>query len=247
MGSASNTPARGNSSWSPKRGAASSSKPWRANRRSPARSSGSRSMVNAGTGTWPTGGDTVWTGDWEADVAVTTVGSVETEVASNCNTSSIGPVTATITESVVAITAINSGANGAAVATGSEAAASAGTTLGVTTGSVDVTSASPSGNFAAAGVRRCNPICRSTRRMVASLTAKRRAISELLKPCANQCFTKAHWLGSNFRSPDMIPSCGERLLRGYGETEAEVTARVVDDFCVQFLTYFRQGFRAMGR
>ena len=52
--------------------------------------------------------------------------------------------------------------------------------------------------------------------------------------------------GINFRSPDMIPSCGERLLRGYGETEAEVTARVVDDFCVQFLTYFRQGFRAMG-
>src|ERR1019366_6311474 len=49
----------------------------------------------------------------------------------------------------------------------------------------------------------------------------------------------------NFRSPDMIPSCGERLLRGYGETEAEVTARVVDDFCVQFLTYFRHGFRAM--
>src|ERR1022692_4750619 len=88
MGSASNTPARGNSSWSPKRGAASSSKPWRANRRSPTRSSGSRSMVNAGTGTWPTGADTVWTGDREADVAVTTVGSVETEVASNCNTRS---------------------------------------------------------------------------------------------------------------------------------------------------------------
>src|ERR1019366_5140948 len=53
--------------------------------------------------------------------------------------------------------------------------------------------------------------------------------------------------GVKFRSLDMIPSCGERLLRGYGETEAEVTARVVDDFCVQFLTYFRQGFRAMGR
>jgi hypothetical protein len=47
------------------------------------------------------------------------------------------------------------------------------------------------------------------------------------------------------RSPDIIPSCGERLLRGYGETEAEVTARVVDDFCVQFLTYFRHGFRTM--
>jgi hypothetical protein len=50
---------------------------------------------------------------------------------------------------------------------------------------------------------------------------------------------------ANFRSPDIIPSCGERLLRGYGETEAEVTARVVDDFCVQFLTYFRHGFRTM--
>src|ERR1022692_1108372 len=244
MGRASNTPARGNSSWSPKRGTASSSKPWRANRRSPARSSGSRSMVNTGTGTWPTGAETVWTGGWEADVAVT-VGSVEAEVASNHNTSSTGPATATITASVLAITAINSGASGATVATGSEAAASAGTTLGVTTGSADVTSASPSCNFAAAGVRRCKPICGSTRRMVVSLTAKRRAISELLTPCANQCFTKAHWLESNFRSPDMIPSCGERLLRGYGESEAEVTARVVDDFCVQFLTYFRHGFRAM--
>jgi hypothetical protein len=35
-----------------------------------------------------------------------------------------------------------------------------------------------------------------------------------------------------FRSPDITLACGERLLRGYGEAEAEVTARVVDDFCV---------------
>src|ERR1022692_4671439 len=197
MGRASNTPAWANSSRSPKRGAASSSKPWRANRRSPARSSGSRSMVNTATGTWPTGGDTVLTGGWEADMAVT-VDSVEAEVASNRNTSSTGLATATITASVLAITAIHSGASGATVATGSEAATSAGTTLGVTTGSADVTSTLPNCNFAAAGIRRCKPICRSTRRMVVSLTAKRRAISELLTPCANQRFTKAHWLGSNF-------------------------------------------------
>jgi hypothetical protein len=51
--------------------------------------------------------------------------------------------------------------------------------------------------------------------------------------------------GSKFRSPDITSACDERLLRGYGETEAEVTARVVDDFCVQVLTYFRHGFRTM--
>jgi hypothetical protein len=49
------------------------------------------------------------------------------------------------------------------------------------------------------------------------------------------------------RPPDIDPSCGERLLGGYGEAEAEVTAGVVGGFCVQFLTHFRQGFRAMWR
>lgn len=98
---------------------------------------------------------------------------------------------------------VNGNTTGGALGAGADTGAAAAAGVGP---------ASSRGSSAAAWICRCKPACLSTRRMVASLTARRRAISPLLSPSSNQRATKAHWLRSSAAGlPGDVLACKSAL------------------------------------